>query len=90
MYASPWILRRITDIVCKRKFSLLIGVTIYSIVAYYKSSKKLLHQSLVFISGEKRHDAKFVFEFIQELVPVLQRLNSDVEFIYYWTESPSP
>ena len=46
-------------------------VTIHPVVAYRKSSEKLLHQFLVFISDEQRRDAKFVFALIQNLVPVL-------------------
>lgn len=67
----------------------LSQVMIYPVVAYYKFSKKLLHQSLVFLSDKQSHDAKFVFALTQKLVPVLESLILNVEFIHCWINSHS-
>ena len=64
-------------------------VTIHPVVSYYKKDGKVTHQSYVFISNEPSHDAKFVYALLKKLVPALVKLVPDVEFIHYWTDSPT-
>ena len=64
-------------------------VTIHQIVAYFKREEKLCHQYFVFISDEPRHDAKFVFALLCSLVAQLPKLILKLEYIHYWTDSPT-
>ena len=64
-------------------------VTIHPVVAYFKKDRKLSHQSFVFISDEPNHDSKFVYALLKKLVPILVDLIDDIEFIHYWTDSPT-
>jgi len=64
-------------------------VTIHPVVAYYKQDDTLCHQSYVFISDEPNHDAKFVFALLRKLVPELVKLIPGLNFVHYWTDSPT-
>ena len=64
-------------------------VTIHPVVAYFKNKEIVCHQSFVFISDEPRHDARFVFALLRSLVPQLIQLIPELEYIRYWTDSPT-
>lgn len=64
-------------------------VTIHPVVAYFKKEGKVVHQSFVYISDEPRHDARFVFALLRSLVPQLLQLIPKLEFVHYWTDSPT-
>ena len=70
-------------------------VTIHPVVAYFKRERErergetIRHQSFVFLTDEPRHDAKFVFALLRSLVSQLTKLIPELEYIHYWTDSPT-
>ena len=64
-------------------------ITIHPVVAYFKNKEIVCHQSFAFISDESRYDARFVFVLLRSLVPQLIQLIPELEYIHYWTDSPT-
>ncbi|VDI36208.1 Hypothetical predicted protein [Mytilus galloprovincialis] len=64
-------------------------VTIHPVVVYFRGQSKLEHKSIAIISDELSHCTSTVCTFLDSLVPVLKEICPNVEFVHYWTDSPS-
>jgi len=75
MCIYTWTLQRITDVDLRKKYSPRTG-------ARHRSPFTLF-------SDEPNHDAKFVFALLRKLVPELVKLIPGLNFVHYWTDSPT-
>ena len=68
-----------------------ISVTLHPIVVYYHADnqEELAHKSFVVVSDEMSHSASTVLSFLDAIMPEIKALDSEVQMIYYWTDSPS-
>ena len=68
-----------------------ISVTLHPIVVYYHADnqEELAHKSFVVVSDEMSHSASTVLSFLDAIMPEIKALDSEVQMIHYWTDSPS-
>ena len=64
-------------------------VTLHPIVAYFRDGRELKHQSFVVVSNELTHSSSTVCAFLDQVIPIVKRLKSNLKSIHYWTDSPS-
>ena len=67
------------------------NVTIFPTVIYYEEAviPQLLVKSIAFISDEGSHDSFAVHAILDRLLPEVKALVSDLEQVFYWTDSPT-
>ncbi|KAK6189819.1 hypothetical protein SNE40_001807 [Patella caerulea] len=65
------------------------AITLHPAVAYFKLDGSLQHRSFVVISNELAHNTSTVWSILDILVPQLKQIDANLEYIHYWTDSPS-
>ena len=51
---------------------------------YYKHVKSLMHNSIILVSDNPRHDKNFVFRVLTKLAKIIKETLSHASHIYYW------
>ena len=68
----------------------MTSVTLHPIVVYYYGTNgSLEHQSHVIVSNVLSHSTSTVCAFLDEVIPKLKDIDPELQFIHYWTDSPS-
>ncbi|XP_078616892.1 uncharacterized protein LOC144885097 [Branchiostoma floridae x Branchiostoma japonicum] len=65
-------------------------VTLHPVVLYYRAQgdSELQHESICVVSDELGHNSSTVYAILKRLLPKIKQ-NHDVQYIHYWTDSPS-
>ncbi|XP_053389868.1 uncharacterized protein LOC128552829 [Mercenaria mercenaria] len=66
------------------------SVTLHPMVVYYRSDDGTLqHKSFIIVSDEMAHRSSTVITFINEIMPMLKKIDSELQCIHYWSDSPT-
>lgn len=64
-------------------------VTVHPTIIHFKNNSGIKHQSIVFVSDERKHDSASVFAFLKMLISFIKQEHPNIHFVHYVTDGPT-